>query len=385
MGIIRSILDNDLYKFTMQQTVLEHYADVPVVYQFTNRNPDVIFSKDIVDELRCEIYMMKDLTLNPEELQFIRLSCPFLKPSYIEYLRNYRYDGRDVELDVVDGKLSILVKGTWSNTILWEVPLLAMVSELYFRKNPVDMEQQRQLALDKGNALNKMGVLFAEFGTRRRRGYEFQDIFVKSNAHNPAMVGASNVHMAQKYRTKPIGTMAHEWIMGVSALEGLRNANRHALQKWVETYRGSLGTALTDTFGTDAFFNDFDSYFAKLFDGVRHDSGDPIVFAKKVIAHYQKLGIDPTLKTIVFSDGLNIEEVKRIEAALGNRIRRSYGIGTFFTNDVKGSKALNIVMKLKECNGIPVVKLSDSPTKAIGDKDALRVAKWTFFKTPLDD
>lgn len=240
--------------------------------------------------------------------------------------------------------------------------------------------------LEKAKNLAMMHDKFTDFGTRRRRSYEIQDIVVKTFKESgvPNFFGTSNVHLAMKYGVRAIGTFAHELVQGISALEGLRYANKFALQKWQETYQGSLGYALTDTFGTDAFFRDFNQSLARVYDGVRHDSGCPFTFADRIINHYNKLGIDPTTKLIVFSDGLNVEKALAISKHCAGRVRCSFGIGTSFTNSVENSKPLNMVIKLREVNGIQVVKLSDSPGKEIGDKDAIRVAKWTFFGTPLD-
>jgi nicotinate phosphoribosyltransferase len=200
----------------------------------------------------------------------------------------------------------------------------------------------------------------------------------------PHFQGTSNMRLARKYGCKMRGTFPHEWPQRISALESLRHANRYAMKIWQKVFGARLGIALPDTFGTDSFLRDFDDSLARLFDGVRHDSGDPIEFAMKIIAHYKSLGIDPTTKIIVFSDSLNIEKVLQIEKALDGLIRRSYGIGTFLTNDYPGSPALNMVIKMIMCDGICVVKLSDSPTKAIGDYDALRVAAYTHLDVPLD-
>jgi nicotinate phosphoribosyltransferase len=225
---------------------------------------------------------------------------------------------------------------------------------------------------------------FGDFGTRRRRNYTTQDSVVACFRHNQSFVGTSNVHLAHKHNVRPLGTQAHEWYMGVSALEGLRRANYYGMKIWSDIFRGRLGTALPDTFGTDAFFEDFDHYFARLFDGVRHDSGNPFVFAGKTIDAYQKLKINPKTRTILFSDNLNCDLAVEIQKELASEIGISFGIGTHFTNDFPGSKPLNMVIKMASCNGVKVVKISDEPSKQIGDRDALRVANWTFNNTPLD-
>ncbi len=387
MPIIKSLLDNDMYKFTMQAAVLKYRQHVPVKYVFSNRRPEGKFNEAFMQAFRYELDAMSHLAATHDELSWFQRTCPFLTDQYVEYLRNYRYNPSEISAKLVNGDLQLEINGPWDRTILWEVPLMAVISELFFTHCDTNWEHdevaQANALIGKAERLKECTL--ADFGTRRRRSYDMQDLVVRTlKQHHPKFVGTSNVHLAHKHGTKPIGTMAHEWIMGISALESLRYANRHALNIWSKVFRGDLGIALTDTFGTDAFFEDFDRYLSKLFDGVRHDSGDPLVFARKAISHYKKLGIDPMTKTIVFSDGLNVDTALEIYAALTGQIRMSFGIGTHLTNDYAGSKALNMVIKLWECNGIPVVKLSDVATKQIGNDDALRVANWTFFNRPLD-
>lgn len=387
MPIIKSLLDNDMYKFTMQAAVLKYRQHVPVKYVFSNRRPEGKFNEAFMQAFQYELDAMSHLAATHDELSWFQRTCPFLTDQYIEYLRNYRYNPSEINAKLVNGDLQLEINGPWDRTILWEVPLMAVISELFFTHCDTNWEHdevaQANTLIGKAERLKECTL--ADFGTRRRRSYDMQDLVVRTlKQHHPKFVGTSNVHLAHKHGTKPIGTMAHEWIMGISALESLRYANRHALNIWSKVFRGDLGIALTDTFGTDAFFEDFDRYLSKLFDGVRHDSGDPLVFARKAISHYKKLGIDPMTKTIVFSDGLNVDTALEIYAALTGQIRMSFGIGTHLTNDYAGSKALNMVIKLWECNGIPVVKLSDVATKQIGNDDALRVANWTFFNRPLD-
>lgn len=386
MPIIRSLLDNDLYKFTMQKAVLAYRQQVPVAYVFVNRRPEGKFNNSFAKALADELDCMRWLTLDSAQLSWLNEKLPWLGADYLEYLNNFRFNPADVHWKIDSGELQLTIEGSWERTILWEVPLMALISELYFRycdTNWVfDEAEQRNQLLDKGNILQS--CQFSDFGTRRRRNFETQDLVVKTLKQTPGFQGTSNVHLAHHYQINPIGTMAHEWIMGISALEGLRHANRHALRLWHFVYRGKLSIALTDTFGTKAFFSDFDSSLAPLYDGVRHDSGEPAAFAENVIASYQKLGIDPSTKRIIFSDGLTPERAAEIQAQFGSRIPVSFGIGTNLTNDFPGSPALNMVIKLAHCDGVPVVKLSDVPTKAIGDRDALRVARWTFFGTGLD-
>jgi nicotinate phosphoribosyltransferase len=391
MPYIKSLLDTDFYSLTVQNAILDHYPNTPVTYRFTNRDTKMKFSGEAYNRIIDNIKALADLRLTDDEYNFLQ-GYKFLKKPYLEYLRNFKFNPEQVKVQFLDGDLDITVSGPWEETLFFEVPLLAIISEAYFDcvdthwKTYLWRDDQEEKALEKCRRLSSMKDKFTDFGTRRRRSYAVQDLIIKtfkeSNTHN--FFGTSNVHLAHKYGLKCIGTVSHQWTMGVSALESLRYANRFALQKWQETYQGSLGYALTDTFGTDAFFKDFNETFARVYDGVRQDSGCPFTFADKVINHYNSLGIDPTTKLIVFSDSLDVEKALAISKHCNGRVRCSFGIGTAIMNSFPNSKALNIVIKLSSVKGIPVVKLSDSPTKATGDKDALRIAKWTFFGTPLD-
>jgi nicotinate phosphoribosyltransferase len=388
----RGILDNDLYKFTMQQAVLALYPDAQVTYKFINRRPSDKFTKTALVALRERIKGMENLSLSVEEREFLEENCPFLTTQYLEYLSNFRFDASQVSFkgvgDEADskGSLELTINGPWHSTILWEVPLMALISEVYFEYVDTDWNddgQEEKLEI-KASDLSMCGLSWACFSTRRRRNYESQCRVVDIHKNHPGFAGTSNVHLAMRYGVKPIGTQAHEWIMGHSVLCGLRHANRYALQAWNDVYKGDLGIALTDTYGSEAFFGDFDGELARMYDGVRHDSGDPLEFADKVISHYESLRMDPKSKVIVFSDGLDAEEAVRIYDHVDGRIKVAFGIGTNFSNDYGDSKPLNIVIKLTHLDGVPVVKLSDDPGKATGDPEAVRVAKWTFLGESLD-
>jgi nicotinate phosphoribosyltransferase len=391
-----SLLDTDTYKLSMQQAVLELFPDAEVTYRFTNRG-DQRFNVKFMAELEAYInYGLPSLRLTSGEYEYLEATCPYFTKSYLKYLKDYRFNPDEVEIDLDDdNNLSITVSGPWHSTILWEVPLMAAISEIYFNTVETDLEKDYTDFCRKANAkvskLVQNNVTFADFGTRRRRSHYFHDNFINEAIYaqgltqwNKRFMGTSNVYFARKYGIKPIGTMAHEWFMGCSALEGLRNANYFALQNWVRVYNADLGIALTDTFGTDAFLGNFNLRLSKLYDGVRHDSGDPFKFADKIVYHYKKNNIDPMSKVIIFSDGLNPDKAIEIEhycKEIG--IRCSFGIGTNFTNDFEGSKSLNMVIKLRSVNGIEVVKLSDDDGKETGDKDAVKVAKWMFQNKPL--
>lgn len=388
--IIQSILDTDLYKLTMGQLVLGCFPDVNVTYKFTNRGKQR-FNQAFLDGLNNAIAEMADkVILAQDELTYLE-KLPFITRWYLDYLKNYRF--KPAELDIkldADGCLTIDIAGKWHSTIYWEVPLMAMISEVYF--TTVDTtwvnDGQRENALDKAARLSAAGCSFADMGTRRRRAGWLQRLILTEmkkyacKGHG-GFAGTSNVMFAKELNLPVIGTMAHEFIMGVSALKSLRYANKEALNLWANFYEGRLGIALPDTFGTDAFLRDFNLSLAKQFDGVRHDSGDPVEFAHKIVEHYVDLGIDPLHKKIIFSDGLNVDEAIRLKKEVGGVLNISFGIGTHFTNDFKDSKALNMVIKLSTVDGFPVVKLSDNPGKATGNADAVRVAQWVHQGKPL--
>lgn len=388
--MIASILDQDFYKLTMQQAVLELYPNTHASYRFINRHPGG-FTPDMAYELRD--YVKSDLvklSLKEDEYAFLRDKCQFLKPWYLEYLKNYKYKAEDISVnfDHISNDLDITVSAPWHRGIMWEVPVLAMASEIYFKHKgkPYNASDYYAKTIKKGRDLADANCIHFEFGTRRRRSYETQKLAIDAlrtarSEHNNenTLFGVSNVHFAQMFNLRPIGTMAHEWIMAHSVLSGLRHANRNALDAWAKVYRGDLGIALTDTYGTKPFWGDFDTFLAKLFDGVRHDSGDPFGFATQAINHYNKLKIDPKSKIIVFSDSLNTRKAIELKTYCGSRIKSSFGIGTHFTNDVPEDPALNIVMKLDMVDGEYVVKLGEDTGKATGNKNAISIAMQTFY------
>jgi len=386
---IQSILDNDLYKFTMMNAVLHSFPNVEAEYRFEDRCPLGQYNQAFLAGFTEQLESMADLRTQDEEMDYIRDRLSFLhRPDFLSYLHEYKFDPDEVDYRLdADGNFHLGVRGNWGRTILWEVPLLAAVTEQFFLHCDTDwdMEQQATLANRKSDRLSNAGCVYADFGTRRRRNNFTQEIFIKEAKGKRGFVGTSNVHFARLFDLGAMGTMAHEWIMGVSGLEGLRRANRDALWRWADTYDGNLGIALTDTFGTEAFFEDFGSKLARLYDGVRHDSGDPFEFGERVIVHYESIGIKPMTRTIVFSDSLDVETAIKLNEYFSGRINVSFGIGTHFTNDFGKSEALNVVVKMWSIDGVPVVKLGDGAGKVHGDPDACRVARWTFHRQPLDD
>ena len=380
--IIKHFTDNDLYKFTMQYGVVSLFPSDVVKYKFTNRGGDR-FPDGFAEALQQEVNAMAELKLTKEEHAFLKEKCYYLPQAYLDFIAGYKFDPNEVKIKQQDGILEVEIEGYWYRTILWEVPLMAIISELFFKMTgatPYPKEQRVKIADDKMKIYSGLGLKIADFGTRRRYSFENQDDVVGTlNKYAPnTFVGTSNVYLAMKYNTTPIGTHAHEWFMFHAAKFGYKIANKLALENWVKVYRGDLGIALSDTFTTEVFFRDFDTLYAKLFDGVRHDSGSPLEFADKTIEHYKKLRINPLSKTIVFSDALNPDMVKQIVDYCKGRIGMSFGIGTNFTNDV-GVKPLNMVIKIDTVmvNGAwtKVVKLSDNPIKHTGGTEAVELAK----------
>ncbi|CAD5379442.1 nicotinate phosphoribosyltransferase [Pseudomonas sp. OF001] len=370
--IVQSLLDTDFYKLTMMQAVLHNYPNAEVEWEFRCRSDEDL--SPYLAEIRHQIGRLEELSMSADQLAFLE-RIPFLKADFLRFLGLFRFNLRYVHTAIEDGQLAIRVRGPWLHVILFEVPLLAIVSEVRnrYRYREVVLEQVAERLYAKLDALRReatpselAGFQLADFGTRRRFSYRTQEEVVNILRHDfPGhFVGTSNVHLAREYGLKPIGTMAHEWLMAHQQLgPRLIDSQRAALDCWVREYRGLLGIALTDCITMDAFLADFDLYFAKLFDGLRHDSGDPLAWAEKAIAHYEKLGIDPRGKTLVFSDGLDFPRALALYRQLRGRINVSFGIGTNLTCDIPGVTPTNMVIKMTACNGEPVAKISDAPGK----------------------
>lgn len=378
-----SILDNDFYKFTMQNAVVKLFPSARTRYRFINRGQHR-FPAGFAERLRDAVEQMASLALTADERAFLERTCPYLDPSYHDFLQGFRYNPREVHIEQHGDDLDVMVEGLWYRTILWEVPLMSLISELWFEMMDKDRDSD-EVALSRTRAkiehYRDMGIQVAEFGTRRRFSYSLHDKVVATLKRygQKAFIGTSNVYLAYKHGVKPLGTHAHEWFMFHAAKYGFKMANTVALNHWVDVYRGDLGIALTDTFTTKVFFDSFDKMFAKLFDGLRHDSGDPITFAQTAIHHYEALGIDPRTKTIIFSDALDPEKVDRIVAFCKGKIGMSFGIGTNFTNDV-GLKSMNMVVKMMDTKPdgnewLPVVKLSDIREKNTGTPEMIALAR----------
>ena len=379
--MIRSILDNDLYKFTMQQAVCRLYSGALAEYELTNRG-GTPFPGGFVREVRERVDAMAGLALSPGQKCWLAEICPFFTPDYLDFLSAYRFDPAEVSLAQEDERISVTVKGTWARTILWEVPLMALISETYFDMTAPEIHSRQEIRetnRSKARRLADQGVSFVDFGTRRRFSSANHRHLVSDILDLPGhtLAGTSNVHLAQEFNIPPIGTLAHEWIMFHSALDGYAAANASAMRAWLSVYPDVLGIALSDTYTTAAFLDVFTPDLARRFTGVRQDSGDPCAFVETFIRYYRDAGIDPADKTIVFSDGLDPERAVLIHRFCRGRVKDAYGIGTNLTNDV-GTLPLNIVIKLSRCRPgkdrgwQSTVKLSDDPGKHTGDKAELK-------------
>ncbi len=374
--IIRSLLDTDIYKLSMMQVVLHQFPGAEVEYRFRCRTPDVDLTP-LLPVLEAEIDQLCSLRFRDDELEYLS-GLRYLKPDFIEFLRLFQLQTRFVHLSVVDGQLDLRIRGPWLHTILFEVPLLAIISELFARHAYPDAElaEGRARLDDKIAQLRALDrpddFVFADFGTRRRFSREWHDEVVRRlvEAVPGSLRGTSNVRLARELDLVPIGTMAHEFIQACQALgPRLAESQRFAFDVWAREYRGDLGIALSDTYSLNAFLRDFDLYFCKLFDGARQDSGDPFVWAQAMIDHYRAHRIDPTTRRLIFSDALDIPKAVAIWQRFRDQAQVSFGIGTNLTNDT-GHAPINIVIKMTECNGQPVVKLSDSPGKVISTEPA---------------
>ena len=382
--IIQSLLDTDLYKFTMLQVVLHKFPQTHSVYHFRCRNLDdtVYPLTDILDDLNEQLDHLCQLKFSEDELIYLR-SLRFIKSDFVDYLELFQLKRRFIKAGIdSEGRLDIWVEGPMVQAMMFEIFVLAIVNELYFsriRNEDVLLEGERRLmakvdlirSYQKQQNPNDPPFLVSDFGTRRRYGYTWQKHVIGTlhRAVPEVFRGTSNVLIAKELGIFPIGTMAHEFLQAFQALDvRLRDFQKAALETWVQEYRGDLGIALTDVVGMDAFLRDFDLYFAKLFDGLRHDSGDPYVWGDKAYAHYKKLKIDTRSKMLTFSDGLNLEKAWDLHNYFKDRFQVSFGIGTNLTNDM-GQTPLNIVLKLVECNGQSVAKISDSPGKTMTDND----------------
>ncbi|WP_105903229.1 nicotinate phosphoribosyltransferase [Vibrio gangliei] len=386
-AIITSLLDTDAYKLHMQQAVFHQYPNVEVEAEFHCRSEEDL--RPYFEAIQDQVDLLCQLNFQKEELAYLT-SLPFFKTDYIEYLAGFQFKKDTIEIRNDGDQLQITLRGKWLDVILWEVPLLAIISEIrgqarYPQATAEQASQHLHRKLAKVDALSSKLDMSAfsliDFGTRRRFSKAVQESIVdKLMAHFPQFDGTSNYYLAFKKGLKPVGTQAHEWFQAHQQLSGeLADSQQLALHTWLKEYPDSLGIALTDCINMDAFLRDFTPALANTFVGLRHDSGDPIVWGEKAIAHYQQLGIDPQTKLLVFSDGLSLENALEIYQHFAHRIQTSFGIGTKLTCDIPGVESLNIVLKLTACQGKPVAKISDEPGKSMcRDEDYLRQLKQAF-------
>jgi nicotinate phosphoribosyltransferase len=380
--IINSLLDNDNYKLTMQQVVFNQFPCAKVRYEFINRG-GTKFPSGFATKVNHQVDLMSLLKMSDEEYRWLTTATRYMKPTYMDWLRGYRFDASEVKATQNDGDLRITIEGPWYRTILWEVPLLAIVSELYYMVSDLHPDAKwKERTKDKSKLLTKNGCEWADFGTRRRFSHEVQDYVVQEMSKSDGFRGTSNPYFAMRHSVTPIGTYAHEGPMAMQARYGFRNSNRAWTKAWVREFQGDLGIALPDTLTSEVFLRSFGLFESKLFDGMRQDSGDPIERGELYIAHYKKLHIEPSHKRLVPSDALVAQSLVDINDHFKRRIRVTGGIGTSLTNDV-GVKPLNMVIKLTGANfgdGMrPVVKLSDVPGKHTGVPEAISHARWELF------
>ena len=370
--IVTSLLDTDLYKFNMDQVIFHKHTDLCGEYYFRCRNEGVVFTKEMFDEINAQIDHLCTLTFTKEELDYLR-SIRFIKDDYVEFLRLWHPIRDYVHTELSEsGELIIVVSGPLFSAMQFEIYLLEIVNEVYFRTR-YDYEELRRSAeerLNKKIAAFNDGTYtfsFAEFGCRRRLSLEWEDEVVRRFAFETKnCVGTSNVYLAKKYNLTPIGTYAHEFVQMYQGIDSipLSFTNHYAMEDWYDEYRGDNGTALTDTLSTDLFLCDFNRSMVNNFTGVRHDSGDPYEWGEKIIAHYEKYGVDPKTKLLLFSDSLNFDRAEKLYRHFKDRAKVSFGIGTFCANDTC-VEPLNIVIKLQTVNERPVAKLSDAEGKAM--------------------
>ena len=389
MAIIQSVLDTDLYKFTTSYAYSKLYPRAYGQFRFIDRGKTT-YPQGFAEELKKELQEMSKLALTKDEASFLSRELPYLPPTYIDFVRGFRFDPEEVKVEQdAEGHLSIIAEGLLYRVTLWETPILAFVSELYYKMLGAqpDMEYTERTIISKARKLAEHGITFSMFGMRRRFSAAIEDRVTELLKEHAAgyLFGTSNVYYAYKHGLRVSGTHPHEWIQFHGAMFGYKMANYMAMEDWINVYDGDLGTVLTDTYTTDVFMRNFSKKHAMLFTSLRHDSGDPLQFTEKVIARYRELRVDPTIKYIIFSDGLDPERAIEIANYCKGRIGASFGIGTNFSNDVgNGVRPMNIVMKLWKCKMTekerwhPCVKLSDVDGKHTGEPEEIELAQRTL-------
>lgn len=377
--IINSLLDTDLYKFTMMQVVLHHFPGAQAEYRFKCRTPGIDL-RPHMPAINEEIANLCSLRFREHELDYLR-GLRFIKSDFVDFLGLFQMNAKYISVVPSasdNGEIEITIRGPWLHTILFEIPVLAIVNEIWFRETVRDPDyDEGRRRLDEKIALitgrpELEGMKIADYGTRRRfsRPWHEEVLLTAAGKLGEHLAGTSNVLFAMQHGLTPLGTMAHEYLQACQALgPRLRDSQTFAFEMWAREYRGDLGIALSDVYGFDAFLRDFDMYFCKLFDGARHDSGDPFEWGERLIQHYEANRVDPQTKTLVFSDSLTFPLMIALYQRFRDRAKLAFGIGTNLTNDL-GYQPLQIVIKMVRCNGQPVAKLSDAPEKTMCDDPA---------------
>lgn len=390
---VKSLLDTDFYKLAMQQAYLHQIPDAEAVWELWCRSDEDL--PPYIAEMRQEFDALSDLYMTDDQLFYLQQNFPFFKRDYLAFLKLFRFNPQQLQVQVDNNRLMVRARGPQAHVSPLEIPVLAAISETWNRHRfpEVDERQVRKSTLNKirqlehaGDKIDLDGFRFADFGTRRRFSFATQAIVVEmlAKAFPDNFIGTSNPHLAREFQLPCVGTMAHEWLQAHQALNyRLVDSQTMALENWINEYRGALDVALTDTIGVDAFCRDLDLYLAKIYDGFRHDSGDPIDWGEKIIRRLEALQIDPSHKTLMFSDGLTFESALNIYQLFRGRINTSFGIGTWLTCSFEVNKPLNIVMKLVQLNGQPVAKISDSHGKTqCKDLNFLNYLMETFAVAP---
>ncbi len=375
--IIKSLLDTDLYKFTMMQVVFKHFRQVKVNYLFQCRNQQINLTS-LKDSIQAEVQKLENLSLQEDELSYLK-KLPYFTTDFIDYLRHFKLNSNHVSIQITDGSLSISIQGSWLETILFEIPILMIVADKYYQTHypQFDLTQAKKNLANDIKAIQNLPTTlgsnhgeifqFMEFGSRRRFSFSWQEQVLEQLIDKVPqnLMGTSNVYFAKQFGITPLGTMAHEYIQACQALTpDLRSSQIAALKLWQTEYPNHLATALSDTYGTAAFLHDFSLDLATHYHAVRQDSGDPALFAQQLIKHYQSLDIDPLTKTIIFSDGLSVNKAIKLHQRFSEIIHTAFGIGTQLTCNV-GVSAIQCVIKMTQCNNQPVAKISDTPEKTM--------------------
>ena len=389
MPIIQSVLDTDLYKFTTSYAYSKLYPRAYGQFRFIDRGK-TRYPQGFADALKKELQAMSELALTKDEANFLSRELPYLPPTYIDFVRGFRFDPEELQVTQdEEGYLSIVAEGLLYRVTLWETPILALVSELYYQimgQKP-DLAYTEETIIRKAKQLSEANITFSMFGMRRRFSSDIEDRVTRllKEYSGTNFYGTSNVYFAYKHGLRVSGTHPHEWVQFHGAMFGYKMANYMAMEDWINVYDGDLGTVLTDTYTTDVFMRNFSKKHAMLFTSLRHDSGDPLCFTEKVIARYRELRVDPTIKYIIFSDSLDPERAIEIANYCRGRIGASFGIGTNLSNDVgNGVRPMNIVMKLWKCKMTekerwhPCVKLSDVDGKHTGEPEEIELAQRTL-------